>query len=81
MTLKTVELRSAYTFTCEECGRDTFGRLIAVEMSQEDRENLVFKYGELAEQGDWEMWPEQVKCSHCGVEFQGYPRGEGHESV
>jgi len=67
--MKTVELREALTFTCEECGRDVLVRGMPFTRAQMKRLEEL----EELDEGDMEcaffMIPEQVKCSYCGAQF------------
>lgn len=71
-----IELRPAYNWTCEECGKDQFERVISRKMSE----------GQLAEyfednpgfDGDVDMlfttsFPTQVFCQDCGSEYETQP--------
>lgn len=66
---KTVELRPAFEWTCEECGRDQFAKCIVPEMSEEDRADLAEQIGEDPVDGEFLCAPEQVTCAFCGQQF------------
>lgn len=74
--LNNVELRLAYEFTCEECGRDTFIRPIAV--GEEEQQELQEEFKELTAnfelpdtlKGNYSMIPTEVSCRHCDSKFQ-----------
>jgi hypothetical protein len=72
-----VTLNPAFSWTCEDCGRDQFTRGIAVEMSEEGRAELNEENGLGPEpDGVWMMMPEQVTCEHCGAMFDTEHYGE-----
>ena len=76
--MKTVELKTAYHWNCEECGADNFDLGQKVEMTEEQREQCFREYESLE---IWEELPEDwqlfelaeisttVKCKDCGTEF------------
>jgi len=69
-----IELRAAFEWTCECCGRDTFQRAIAVEFESLTPDELV-KFEELGviispDNGTMYMQPTHVKCPYCGSEFE-----------
>jgi hypothetical protein len=66
--IRVVELRMAFAFTCEECGRDSFARAIVPESLEG-----ILPEGldpEEFESGEWVMKPDSVTCSHCGLMFE-----------
>ena len=70
-SLDRVEMRPAYDWTCPECGRDSFVRAIAAEVTPEHCENLGVE-GEEAEElmsGRWQTYPHNVVCQHCDTMF------------
>lgn len=67
MPIRTVELRMAFAFTCEECGRDSFVRGIVPE-SLEGQIPEDVDLGDF-DGGEWVMRPERVTCGHCGLMF------------
>jgi hypothetical protein len=70
MQEKTVVLRPAYAWDCEECGRENFERGVVPEFSAEDLTSLREEHGvESWELGDFVMMPEMVTCGHCGARF------------
>lgn len=73
-----VELRPAFEWTCETCGRNQYESGIVAEMSPEDRIRLAASMGigpediaDCSEQlsGEFMLMPEQVICEACGSEF------------
>lgn len=78
-----VELHNAAVWTCPECGRDSFLRLVEVEMEQMDVEAMAEEFGpefgefigeceeldgEIAQIGMTRM-PDAVTCDHCAERF------------
>jgi rubredoxin len=68
--MPTVEMRAAFAWTCDECGRDHFARAVAAplarvlsEVSDDDREAVEDM------PGDWVMAPDRVQCPDCGAAF------------
>lgn len=75
-----VTLHTAAFFTCEDCGRDCFVRLISV--SADEAANMGWETPEVSGverhesfelSGSFEYMPEEVKCEHCGSEFETEP--------
>jgi hypothetical protein len=68
---KKVELRPAYVFDCDECGRENFVRGIVPEFSEEELAEIRLEQGiEPWEMGDFVTMPEVVKCQHCNAVFE-----------
>jgi hypothetical protein len=73
-----VELRHAFIWTCENCGRDHFER--AIELDHEAvRESLkrevanvgkVLDKAGLSHGGSFVMEPTHVACSFCGATYR-----------
>jgi len=68
--VQSIELRNAFAFDCEDCGRENFVRSVVCEMSQEDREQLDMQNGFEFTNGQWVTAPEFVQCSFCKSEFR-----------
>lgn len=51
--LEVVELRPAYTWTCEECGRDNFG----LGLMTQSENGFLFSI------------PQTVTCKHCATTY------------
>lgn len=67
-----VELRCAYEWTCDECGKDNFARAISVALTPEDVEMMIAEYGvepEECQNGSWLTRPDEVVCAYCGETF------------
>lgn len=78
--MDTVELRPAFMWDCEECGRENFTRAIVPEMSVEDLAELKEDHGiEENETGEFLMMPKRVTCPDCGNEFRSYRMGMEEE--
>lgn len=72
-----VEMRPAFVFTCEACGRDNFMAGIVPEMSQEDMSELREDYGIDEHQvGTFLMMPRKVQCQQCGVTYKTHHMSE-----
>jgi rubredoxin len=63
-----VELRPAYEWTCEGCGRDNFEKACVPCMSEEDVRSLKAEWG-ISDDGEFVQMPESVVCPHCGQKF------------
>jgi len=68
--MKSVELHQAFSWICDSCGHRNFERAIAVEMSEEDREELCYEAGVDPDEGEWLRAPELVICSKCKEEYK-----------
>lgn len=76
----TIELKPAFMWDCEECGRENFARAIVPEMSEAERQELRDEHGiEPDELGEMLVMPEFVTCTSCGTEFQSKHWGEDVE--
>ena len=74
-----VEMRPAYEWTCEECGRNQFESCVVAEMDDEDRLQTAINAG-LADEfatevppglvGEFVTYPDFVTCQHCHAEFE-----------
>ena len=80
-----VEMRPAYEWTCEECGRNQFASCMVAEWSQEDRleqarqAGLIDRYEtEVPEglRGDFVTYPDAVECQSCGESYETKDMGE-----
>lgn len=69
--IRTVELRPAFAWTCEECGRDQFASTIVAELSDEDKAALKAQFGaDPFEDGYFLTNPDEVTCPDCGATFK-----------
>jgi len=69
--MEPIEIRPAYVFTCNECGRDAFLNGIIAEFSPEEMQELRDEQGvEAGEIGTWMTIPDVVACKHCGAEYE-----------
>ena len=69
-----IELRPAYAWDCEECGREQFSRCIVPELNAEEIEELKQEHGiERWELGEFQMMPTTVNCKDCGAVFDSMP--------
>lgn len=74
-----IEMRPAYQWTCDECGRDQFESAMVADFTEEDRLETAKSLGMIDEycteipedlEGDFVSHPERVKCNACGAEFE-----------
>lgn len=72
------EMRPAYEWTCDECGRNNFESCIVAEFSDEDRLEQAKAMGLIDEYqseipddlvGDFVTYPDGVTCPSCGAEY------------
>jgi hypothetical protein len=73
---KTVEIRLAFSFTCLECGQETFVNSVVHEFSPEEQADMADDLGEKPQTGYWLTHPENVSCKHCGAQFIAINPGE-----
>jgi hypothetical protein len=65
-----VELRPAYVWTCDNCGRDQYETAVVYELSEEERQELKAEHGVDADaEGDFLACPVEVTCRACGALF------------
>lgn len=62
----TIELRPAFEWTCEECGRNTYASMIRVE----DPRVIADIEEEFGTCGALGMAPKNVTCPHCGTQYK-----------
>ena len=68
--MKAIELRTAFAFDCDNCGKENFVRGIVHEFSQEEIDDLKDKFGiDRQTIGDWMTIPEVVECQYCKTQF------------
>lgn len=66
-----VELKPAFTWDCESCGRENFTRGVCPEMDDESQTEMRLEHGiDPDEDGRWMMMPTQVTCARCGACFE-----------
>lgn len=77
--MKTVELKMAYHWNCEDCGADNFAVAARAEFAPGEREELYRDYHGMASYEtlpeNWEQFelvsiPEIVTCTDCKAEFK-----------
>jgi hypothetical protein len=65
-----IELIPASMWDCPECGKENFERMIRIEKSHEDMENMKEAFGiPQEEDGEFLMRPLHVVCGSCDNEF------------
>lgn len=62
-----VELRPAWAWDCDACGRENFARAV-VPCSLEGQLPEGFDASDF-EGGEWITKPDSVECEYCGTEF------------
>lgn len=68
--LQIVEMRLAYAWTCESCGRENFEHAVVHEFSPEETAELKRDAGvDDAQTGNWMSHPDHVTCKACSAEF------------
>jgi predicted nucleic acid-binding Zn ribbon protein len=67
--MKTIELRPAHTWDCDDCGRENFCRGVVAEPSEDERREMEETTGEAFVMGHWMTAPDEVTCAHCGATF------------
>lgn len=73
--MKTVELRSTFGFTCDECGTENHVFPIPAEstvLSEEERAELMerFTFEDDNIDGAFYLAPTEVTCAHCKTRFR-----------
>lgn len=69
--VRSIELHPAFVWTCEDCGRENFTRVVRLEpelvpdLIPEDRRAEVE-----GREGDWCLAPDRVTCAYCGAEYE-----------
>jgi hypothetical protein len=66
--IEAAELRQAFEWTCDGCGRDSFARAVIAEFSPEEAAEMR-EEGADPRQG-WVTIPETVTCQHCGRTYR-----------
>jgi DNA-directed RNA polymerase subunit RPC12/RpoP len=66
--MKTAELRCAYAYDCEQCGRENFVRAVPSDDPADAEPLRPFTAG-WVEQHQWFTIPARVRCAHCGEEY------------
>ncbi len=69
MADRTVELRMAWAWTCEDCGRDQFAAADPVAAATMTDEEIEECEAEGVDPHAVFDAPERVRCGHCGAEF------------
>ena len=66
-----IELRPAWSFNCEECGKENFVSGVVVELSPEEMQELREEHGVSPdEEGEFMQQPTEVVCQFCGEWFE-----------
>lgn len=76
--MKSVELKTAYWWHCEECGSENFSRSIKIELAPGEKEEVYRSFHDLDDYAElpegWDQFetchiPDEVCCSFCGAKF------------
>lgn len=77
-----IELNPAWTWDCDDCGRENFARSISAVFTEAECIDMRKHMGleadewkaetptEFVEKYGWQMQPDNVKCAHCGASFE-----------
>lgn len=65
-----VELRPAYAWDCDQCGRENFVNGIVITQTCLDQGSCEDAGVDEDESGDWMLMPDRVMCSECRAEFE-----------
>lgn len=87
---KTVELREAFAWTCDECGRDNFETAIHLESLDSDKELIdqtlretlgLNEFEEIPPEykGEFLAVPVNVSCRYCEEEYETIVQGTTDE--
>lgn len=86
--MKTVELKTAYHWNCEECGADNFSVGMKAEFGPGEREESFREFHDMASYEElpenWEKFemvciPETVTCKECKAKFSAVNEVENRE--
>jgi hypothetical protein len=66
-----VEMRKAWQWTCDNCGRDNYTIAVAPEMSPEDKERMLKKFDiDGIDDKSIHTYPDEVTCQYCKCKFE-----------
>ena len=69
--MKSIELRPAYVWDCDECAYENFATGVVDGMSPDELEELREEHGiSEFDEGHWVIMPEIVTCKNCGAQFK-----------
>lgn len=72
-----VELRPAYVWDCDNCGKENFHSAVVKEMAEADRKEMMEDMGIPEDElGDFIMLPQMVECCGCQTRFEAQHWGE-----
>jgi hypothetical protein len=71
--VKKVKLETAFMWRCPDCRHRNFAAAVARELTMEERDGLIGRYGPL-EESEFELVgaPEFVTCGGCSTKFKTY---------
>ena len=75
MEHREVEIRPAFEWTCDECGRDNYEKCLIVDLSQEQAAEIMRGIVDIEDDddmnftGSFSACPTDVKCRFCKSEF------------
>lgn len=71
------EIREAFTWTCNECGRDHFGHVIQRDANSDEAEAFSEEFGlqpwETPDRVELSIVPSYVECPHCQKTYKTKP--------
>lgn len=69
----TVEMRPAWQWTCEACGRDSFERTVVCDPRRDKDFAEMLQEAQAQDAGfdgvQWYTCPRWVQCGHCGARY------------
>lgn len=64
-----IELRAAFAWDCEACGRENFARAIQLELSPDEQQEFADALGRRCRPRFRLMAPRNVQCQFCRAKF------------
>lgn len=82
VALPLIEIRTAYVFTCEACGRDQYEPAIKCDDEPPPKPDDYDEAQEGEWVGEWVLAPTHVRCKACGAEYRTFDeRAEDGEDL
>lgn len=79
-----VEIHDAFVYDCPNCGRENFIRSFSEDLTPDEVNELVDKYGEDPEywsSGCWASRPTEVTCEFCSSSYETYSWDQGDDRI